>query len=88
MRWRAHSAPHDAAAPAPPRLHRPLAVDISSEPAVEAGFAELAEAGWSPDVVVANAGVQLFGQDAKIADLDLAVRQRTVDVNLTGTCSP
>lgn len=64
---------------------RPLAVDISSEPAVEAGFAELAEAGWSPDVVVANAGVQLFGQDAKIADLDLAVWQRTVDVNLTGT---
>jgi NAD(P)-dependent dehydrogenase (short-subunit alcohol dehydrogenase family) len=36
-------------------------------------------------VVVANAGVQLFGQDAKIADLDLAVWQRTVDVNLSGT---
>ncbi|WP_263311253.1 SDR family NAD(P)-dependent oxidoreductase [Brachybacterium atlanticum] len=71
--------------PQPLRLHRPLAIDISSEPAVEAGFAELAEAGWSPDVVVANAGVQLFGQDAKIADLDLAVWQRTVDVNLTGT---
>ncbi|MEE1618643.1 SDR family NAD(P)-dependent oxidoreductase [Brachybacterium sp. J153] len=62
-----------------------LTMDISSEPAVEAGYAELAEAGWTPDVVVANAGVQLFGQDAKIADLDLAVWQRTVDVNLTGT---
>jgi 3-oxoacyl-[acyl-carrier protein] reductase len=66
-------------------LARPLTVDIASEPAVEAGFAELAADGWSPDVVVANAGVQLFGQDARIADLDLAVWQRTVDVNLTGT---
>ncbi|AXK46720.1 SDR family NAD(P)-dependent oxidoreductase [Brachybacterium saurashtrense] len=63
----------------------PLTVDISSEPSVKAGFAELAASGWSPDVVVANAGVQLFGQDAKIAELDLAVWQRTVDVNLTGT---
>ncbi|WP_193105510.1 SDR family NAD(P)-dependent oxidoreductase [Brachybacterium sp. FME24] len=64
---------------------RALTVDISDEVAVEAGFAELSTAGWSPDVVVANAGVQLFGQDAKIAELDLAVWQRTVDVNLTGT---
>src|SRR5690606_9188125 len=64
---------------------RPITGDISSEPAVGAGFAELTAAGWAPDVVVANAGVQLFGQDAKVADLDLAVWQRTVDVNLTGT---
>lgn len=64
---------------------RALTVDISDEVAVEAGFAELSTAGWSPDVVVANAGVQLFGQDAKIADLDLEIWQRTVDVNLTGT---
>ena len=49
---------------------RPLTVDISSEPSFQAGFAELVGAGWSPDVVVANAGVQLFGQDARIADLD------------------
>ncbi|MGP5078758.1 SDR family NAD(P)-dependent oxidoreductase [Brachybacterium alimentarium] len=64
---------------------RALTVDISDEAAVESGFAELNSAGWAPDVVVANAGVQLFGQDAKIADLDLEVWQRTVDVNLTGT---
>ncbi|GAA1484005.1 SDR family NAD(P)-dependent oxidoreductase [Brachybacterium fresconis] len=64
---------------------RALTVDISDEAAVEAGFAELGTAGWAPDVVVANAGVQLFGQDAKIAELDLDVWQRTVDVNLTGT---
>lgn len=60
-------------------------VDISSEESVEALFGELAAAGWSPDVVVANAGVQLFGQDAKAADLDLTVWRRTIDINLTGT---
>jgi len=64
---------------------RALTMDISQEPSVEAAFAELADAGWTPDVVVANAGVQLFGRDAKVADLDLAVWQQTVDINLTGT---
>ena len=64
---------------------RALTMDISDEDAVAAGFAQLAADGWSPDVVVANAGVQLFGQDAQAADLDLDVWRRTVDVNLTGT---
>jgi NAD(P)-dependent dehydrogenase (short-subunit alcohol dehydrogenase family) len=64
---------------------RAAVLDISDEVSVEQAFAELAEAGWSPDVVVANAGVQLFGQDAKAADLDLAVWQRTISINLTGT---
>ncbi|MFC7376491.1 MULTISPECIES: SDR family NAD(P)-dependent oxidoreductase [unclassified Brachybacterium] len=64
---------------------RTLAVDISDEPGLERAFAELESSGWAPDVVVANAGVQLFGQDAKIAELDLDVWQRTVTVNLTGT---
>ncbi len=64
---------------------RPAVVDISDETSVEAAYADLVAAGWSPDVVVANAGVQLFGQDAKAADLDLDVWRRTIDVNLTGT---
>lgn len=64
---------------------RALTIDISDEATVEDAFAELAGSGWSPDVVVANAGVQLFGQDAKAGDLDLEVWRRTVDVNLTGT---
>ncbi|MBF5080759.1 SDR family NAD(P)-dependent oxidoreductase [Quadrisphaera sp. INWT6] len=64
---------------------RAAVMDISDEPSVEAAFAELTEAGWSPDVVVANAGIQLFGQDAKAGDLDLEVWRRTIDVNLTGT---
>lgn len=64
---------------------RTAVMDISDEPSVESTFAELVSAGWSPDVVVANAGVQLFGQDAKAADLDLGVWRRTIDINLTGT---
>ncbi|MGA1836661.1 SDR family NAD(P)-dependent oxidoreductase [Herbiconiux sp. 11R-BC] len=63
---------------------RAVAMDVSAEPSVEAAFADLAAAGWTPDVVVANAGVQLFGRDAEVADLDLAVWQRTIEVNLTG----
>jgi NAD(P)-dependent dehydrogenase (short-subunit alcohol dehydrogenase family) len=64
---------------------RAVTMDISDESAVAAAFAEAEETGWAPDVVVANAGVQLFGQDAQIADLDLEVWKRTIDINLTGT---
>jgi len=62
-----------------------VGMDISDEGSVVAGFAAVAAHGWEIDVVVANAGVQLFGQDAKIADLDLDVWNRTVAINLTGT---
>ena len=64
---------------------RALTMDISDESSVEGAFAELAAAGWSPDVVVANAGVQLFGLDAPAADLELENWRRTIDINLTGT---
>jgi 3-oxoacyl-[acyl-carrier protein] reductase len=64
---------------------RAAVMDISVEAAVEAAFADLEDAGWAPEVVVANAGVQLFGQDAPAADLDLDVWRRTIDINLTGT---
>ncbi|GAA3758235.1 SDR family oxidoreductase [Microbacterium kribbense] len=64
---------------------RAVAVDIADEESVAAAFAACEADGWAPDVVVANAGVQLFGQDAKAADLDLAVWRRTLDINLTGT---
>lgn len=63
---------------------RALAMDISNEESVAAGFAELQSAGWEPDVVVANAGVQLFGRDAPAAELDLDVWRQTLDINLTG----
>ena len=66
-------------------IARAVTVDISAEAQVAGAFDELAASGWTPNVVVANAGVQLFGQDAKAADLDLDVWKRTVDINLTGT---
>jgi NAD(P)-dependent dehydrogenase (short-subunit alcohol dehydrogenase family) len=62
----------------------PVRMDITDEDSVAAGFARAADAGWLPDVVVANAGVQLFGQDAPVADVPLAVWQRTIGTNLTG----
>ena len=86
--WHSPTAtPMPAPRPSTDSATRPARVvmDISDEASVVAAMAALAADGWSPDVVVANAGVQLFGQDAKVADLDLAVWQRTIDVNLTGT---
>ncbi|WP_354498602.1 SDR family NAD(P)-dependent oxidoreductase [Mycetocola sp. 2940] len=62
-----------------------LELDIADESSVASAFAGLADSGRAPDVVVANAGVQLFGQDAPIADLSLETWKRTIDVNLTGT---
>lgn len=60
-----------------------LRMDISDESSVAAAYASAAAAG-PLDVVVANAGVQLFGQDAKVADLDLAVWEKTVSINQRG----
>ena len=62
-----------------------LELDVSDEASVRAGFAAVGAQGLALDVVVANAGVQLFGQDAQVADLELDVWRRTIDVNLTGT---
>ncbi len=60
-------------------------MDIADEDSVVAGYAVADEHGFAPDVVVANAGVQLFGHDAAVADVDLETWNRTVAVNLTGT---
>lgn len=62
-----------------------VVMDISNEGLVEKTFKGLEKMGWAPDVVVANAGVQLFGQDAQIAELELEAWLRTIDTNLTGT---
>jgi NAD(P)-dependent dehydrogenase (short-subunit alcohol dehydrogenase family) len=72
-----------AAAEAPEGMG--LEMDVADEASVEHAFAAIEAQGVQLDVVVANAGVQLFGQDAQIADLDLEVWQRTIAVNLTGT---
>jgi NAD(P)-dependent dehydrogenase (short-subunit alcohol dehydrogenase family) len=62
-----------------------LELDVADEASVAAAFAALEARGLVLDVLVANAGVQLFGQDAPVADLDLDVWRRTIDINLTGT---
>jgi len=79
------AAAASAAADAIGETARAAVMDISDEASVEAAFGLLGAEGWAPDVVVANAGVQLFGQDAAAADLDLDVWRRTIDINLTGT---
>jgi 3-oxoacyl-[acyl-carrier protein] reductase len=61
-----------------------LLADIGNETAVARAFGAAAEAFGGLDVVVVNAAIQLVGQDARAGELDLAVWQRTVDVNLTG----
>lgn len=63
----------------------PLVADITDEQSVADAFDSVLARHGRLDVVVANAGVQLFGHDAAIADLDLAVWRRTVDINFTGT---
>lgn len=62
----------------------PLVADVTDEAQVAAAV-ERAVAAWGGmDVVVANAAVQLMGQDARVHELDAAVWQRTIAVNLTG----
>ncbi|BCW62918.1 SDR family oxidoreductase [Arthrobacter sp. StoSoilB22] len=60
-----------------------VAVDISDEKSVEAAYAAIAADGGL-NIVVANAGVQLFGQDTKVGDLPLEVWEKTVAVNQRG----
>jgi NAD(P)-dependent dehydrogenase (short-subunit alcohol dehydrogenase family) len=60
-----------------------LRMDISDEASVAGAFAAVAAAGGL-DVVVANAGVQLFGQDARVGELDLEVWEKTVGINQRG----
>ena len=60
-----------------------LPMDISDENSVEAAYATIA-GGGPLDIVVANAGVQLFGQDAKVGELSLEVWEKTVAINQRG----
>lgn len=76
-------AAEKAAAATGSALARAVLMDISDEASVQDAYATVAEAG-TLDVVVANAGVQLFGQDARVGDLDLAVWEKTVSINQRG----
>ena len=62
----------------------PLVADVTDEAQVAAAV-ERAVAAWGGlDVVVANAAIQLFGQDDRVDRLDLGVWRRTIEVNQTG----
>jgi len=62
----------------------PLALDVTDEQSVARAFAAATEWAGGLDGAVACAGVQLFGQDAGIRDLDLEVYDRTAAVNSRG----
>jgi NAD(P)-dependent dehydrogenase (short-subunit alcohol dehydrogenase family) len=61
-----------------------LEADVADERALAAAFAQAAGEFGGLDVVVANAAIQLQGDDDRADRLDLPVWRRTVDVNLTG----
>ena len=62
----------------------PLLADVSNEQQVEQAIDEAVSRWGGLDIVVANAGIELVGQDARAHELDIAVWNRTIAVNLTG----
>ncbi|HEX5799975.1 MAG TPA: SDR family NAD(P)-dependent oxidoreductase [Gaiellaceae bacterium] len=61
-----------------------LAADVRLEAEIEAAVAEAVGALGGLDILVANAGVQLHGEDDRADRLALAVWERTLRINLTG----
>ena len=61
-----------------------LPADVRLESELEAAVAEAVAALGGLDVVVANAGVQLHGEDDRADRLALEVWERTLRINLTG----
>ena len=62
----------------------PLVADVTQEASVAAAF-EAATATWGAlDVVVVNAGIEMLGSDTRVHELDAAVWDRIIAVNLTG----
>jgi NAD(P)-dependent dehydrogenase (short-subunit alcohol dehydrogenase family) len=61
-----------------------LLADVAVEEEVAAAFATAADTFGGLDTVVVNAGVQLFGRDARVHELSADVWDRTHEVNLRG----
>lgn len=61
-----------------------LPADLCAEEQVAGAIARLRREWGGLDVVIGCAGIQLAGQDDRADRLELAVWQRTIDVNLTG----
>ena len=61
-----------------------IATDVTREDQVENAVKQAVIAWGGLDIVIANAGIELVGQDERADRLPLAIWQRTIDVNLTG----
>jgi 3-oxoacyl-[acyl-carrier protein] reductase len=61
-----------------------LPADVTDEAQVEAAVSCAVERWGGLDTTVANAAIQLFGQDDRVDRLDAAVWRRTIEINLTG----
>jgi len=61
-----------------------LAANVANEHETAAAVRQADEHFGGLDVVIANAGIFLFGEDTIATQLDLQVWQRCIDVNLTG----
>src|SRR5579875_494826 len=62
----------------------PLVADVSSEEQVRQAVDQTVERWGGLDIVVANAGIELVGEDARAHELAKEVWDRTLAVNLTG----
>lgn len=61
-----------------------LIADVTREDQIRDAVAEAVNTWGGLDIVIANAGIELVGQDDRADRLELSVWQRTIDVNLTG----
>jgi NAD(P)-dependent dehydrogenase (short-subunit alcohol dehydrogenase family) len=61
-----------------------LVTDVAIEEQVGDAVARAIARWGGLDVVVANAAVQLMGQDARVHELEAAVWEKTIAINLTG----
>jgi NAD(P)-dependent dehydrogenase (short-subunit alcohol dehydrogenase family) len=61
-----------------------LPADVTDEAQVEAAVGRAVERWGGLDTTIANAAIQLFGQDDRVDRLDAAVWRRTIEINLTG----
>lgn len=59
-------------------------VDVAVEEQVADAINQVASRYGGLDIIIANAGVMLFGRDTIATELDLATWRATIDVNLTG----
>jgi NAD(P)-dependent dehydrogenase (short-subunit alcohol dehydrogenase family) len=61
-----------------------LVADVSREDEIAAAVQRATDAWEGLDIIVANAAVLRAGEDDRVDRLELAVWQKTIDVNLTG----